>query len=128
MPVLRHARLVLPDGVVENGWLCTEGERIAAAGGPAQLPPPGPDGSVHDLTGRYVVPGFVDMHVHGGGGGAFSSGRIGESRNAVAFHLSHGTTTIMASTVTSALTDLERYVAELAELVEDGELAGIHLE
>lgn len=128
MPVLRHARLVLPDGVVENGWLCTEGERIAAAGGPAQLPPPGPDGAVHDLAGHYVVPGFVDIHVHGGGGGAFSSGRIDESRSAVAFHLSHGTTTIMASTVTSALSDLERYVAELAELVEDGELAGIHLE
>jgi N-acetylglucosamine-6-phosphate deacetylase len=128
MPVLRHARLVLPDGVVENGWLCTEGERISALGGPAHLPPPGPDGTEHDLSGHYVVPGFVDMHVHGGGGGAFSSGRIEEARNAVAFHLSHGTTTIMASTVTGALTDLERYVAELAELVEDDVLAGIHLE
>jgi N-acetylglucosamine-6-phosphate deacetylase len=128
MPVLRHARLVLPDGVVENGWLCTEGERISALGGPAQLPPPGPDGTQHDLSGHYVVPGFVDMHVHGGGGGAFSSGRIEEARNAVAFHLSHGTTTIMASTVTGALSDLERYVAELAELVEDDVLAGIHLE
>ena len=49
MPVLRHARLVLPDGVVENGWLCTEGERISALGGPAHLPPPGPDGTEHDL-------------------------------------------------------------------------------
>lgn len=127
MPVLRHARLVLPDGVVEDGWLCTEGERIAAMGGPAQ-PLPGPDDTPHDLAGRYVVPGFVDMHTHGGGGGAFSSGRIDEARNALAFHLSHGTTTIMASTVTSALPDLERYVAELAELVEDGDLAGIHLE
>jgi N-acetylglucosamine-6-phosphate deacetylase len=128
MPVLRHARLVLPDGVVENGWLCTEGERISALGGPEQPPPPGPDGTQHDLSGHYVVPGFVDMHVHGGGGGAFSSGRIDEARNAVAFHLSHGTTTIMASTVTGALSDLERYVAELAELVEDDVLAGIHLE
>jgi N-acetylglucosamine-6-phosphate deacetylase len=128
MPVLRHARLVLPDGVVESGWLCTEGERIAALGGPSSPLPAGPDGSTHDLTGHYVVPGFVDMHVHGGGGGAFSSGRLEEARNAVAFHLSHGTTTTMASTVTGALPDLERYVAELAELVEDGVLAGIHLE
>ena len=128
MPVLRHARLVLPDGVVENGWLCTGGERIAALGGPSTPLPPGPDGTEHDLSGHYVVPGFVDMHVHGGGGGAFSSGQISEARNAVAFHLSHGTTTTMASTVTGALSDLERYVAELAELVEDGLLAGIHLE
>jgi N-acetylglucosamine-6-phosphate deacetylase len=128
MPVLRNARLVLPEGVVEDGWLCTEGERIAAVGGPTSPLPPGPDGTVHDLSGRYVVPGFVDMHVHGGGGGAFSSGRVDEARAAVAFHLSHGTTTIMASTVTGALDDLERYVASLAELVEDDMLAGIHLE
>jgi len=128
MPVLRHARLVLPDGVVENGWLRAEGERITALGSSAQPLPPGPDGATHDLAGCYVVPGFVDMHVHGGGGGAFSSGRIDEARNAVAFHLSRGTTTIMASTVTGALPDLERYVAELAELVEDEVLAGVHLE
>jgi N-acetylglucosamine-6-phosphate deacetylase len=128
MPVLRHARLVLPDGVVEDGWLCTEGERITALGGPSSPIPPGTDSSSQDLSGYCVVPGFVDMHVHGGGGGAFSSGRIEEARSAVAFHLSHGTTTIMASTVTGALPDLERYVAELAGLVEDGLLAGIHLE
>jgi len=153
MPVLRHARLVLPDRVVEDGWLRTDGERIAAVGG--AVPDTAADGSgnadsngngdgthldrtlhegtdspqdVVDLTGHYVVPGFVDMHVHGGGGGAFSPGRIGEARDAVAFHLAHGTTTIMASTVTDTLADLERYVAELSELVEDGLLAGIHLE
>lgn len=128
MPLLRHARLVLPGAVVEDGWLSTDGERIAAVGGPERPVPPGPTAPGHDLTGYYVVPGFVDMHVHGGGGGAFSSGRVEEARTATAFHLSHGTTTIMASTVTGALPDLERYVAELAELVEDGLLAGIHLE
>jgi N-acetylglucosamine-6-phosphate deacetylase len=128
MPLLRHARLVLPDGVVEDGWLSIEGERIAAAGNAAHPALVAAGTTRHDLAGRYVVPGFVDMHVHGGGGGAFSSGRTAEARDAAAFHLSHGTTTIMASTVTGALPDLGRYVAELAELVEDGLLAGIHLE
>jgi N-acetylglucosamine-6-phosphate deacetylase len=134
MPVLRHARLVLPDGVVEDGWLSVVGERIASLGGPETADPdpadPGrPSGPAGlDLHGSYVVPGFVDMHVHGGGGGAFSSGRVDQARIAAAFHLSHGTTTIVASTVTGALADLERYVAQLGELVEDGLLAGIHLE
>jgi N-acetylglucosamine-6-phosphate deacetylase len=127
MPVLRHARLVLPAGVVQNGWLRTEGERVAALGGPDR-PLSDPGAPFHDLYGHYVVPGFVDMHVHGGGGGAFSSGRIDEARRAADFHLNHGTTTIMASTVTGALPDLEQYVARLAGLVEDGVLAGIHLE
>lgn len=132
MPLLRHARLVLPDGVVEDGWLSVEGDRIAALGGPADAGDGAAgtqDGGDHvDLHGAYIVPGFVDMHVHGGGGGAFSSGEIEQARTAAAFHLTHGTTTIVASTVTGALDDLERYVAELGGLVEDGELAGIHLE
>ena len=138
MPLLRNARLVLPTGVVEGGWLTTEGTRIT---GLSRLPA-GPDpvpaqaaapvtvnpAESFDLAGNYLVPGFVDMHVHGGGGAAFSSGQVEQARVAAAFHLSHGTTTIMASTVTGALADLERYVADLGELVEDGLLAGIHLE
>ena len=142
MPLLHNARLVLPTGVVDDGWLATGGTGIAAIGGPGvdtpgaqspgaqsadQSPAADPADRV-DLGGQYVVPGFVDLHVHGGGGAAFSTGRAEEARSAAAFHLSHGTTTIMASTVTGELADLERYVAELAGLVQDGELAGIHLE
>jgi N-acetylglucosamine-6-phosphate deacetylase len=130
MPLLHNARLVLPTGVVENGWLATTGAGITGIGPGVPEPAAGhPDPADRvDLAGQYVVPGFVDLHVHGGGGGAFSSGQIEQSRIAAAFHLSHGTTTIMASTVTGELSDLERYVAELAGLVQDGELAGIHLE
>jgi N-acetylglucosamine-6-phosphate deacetylase len=131
MPLLHNARLVLPTGVVDDGWLATSGSEIAGIGGPGDPEPagghPAPSDRV-DLAGHYVVPGFVDLHVHGGGGGAFSSGQTDQARTAAAFHLSHGTTTIMASTVTGELADLERYVAELAGLVQDGELAGIHLE
>jgi N-acetylglucosamine-6-phosphate deacetylase len=160
MPLLHNARLVLPSGVVEDGWLAVEGTGITGIGAsgepetaarttasvpapasasassapdrsPGAVPPEGrfPDpGDRFDLGGLYVVPGFVDLHVHGGGGAAFSSGNAEQARMAAAFHLSHGTTTVMASTVTGELADLERYVAELAELVQGGELAGIHLE
>jgi N-acetylglucosamine-6-phosphate deacetylase len=130
MPVLRHARVVLPGAVVEDGWLATDGGLIRAVGGPGDPIPATPDeiGAALDLRGRYIVPGFVDMHVHGGGGGAFSSGQVAQAREAIAFHRGHGTTTIVASTVTGALDDLERYIGELAGLVEDGEIAGIHLE
>ncbi|MFD5465847.1 N-acetylglucosamine-6-phosphate deacetylase, partial [Kitasatospora sp. NPDC127059] len=64
---LSGARLVLPGGVVESGRLAVEGPRIAtiASGGnePGDL----------DLTGHTVVPGFVDLHVHGGGGASYAS-------------------------------------------------------
>jgi N-acetylglucosamine-6-phosphate deacetylase len=74
------------------------------------------------------VPGFVDIHVHGGGGGPFTTGDLVEARRAVDFHRSRGTTTTLASLVTAPGEELLRSVAILAELVDDGLLAGIHLE
>ncbi|WP_030546137.1 N-acetylglucosamine-6-phosphate deacetylase [Streptomyces albus] len=81
-----------------------------------------------DLTGHWIVPGFVDMHVHGGGGASFSAGTAEEALAVAATHRRHGTTTMAASTVTDRLDDLARQAAVLSELVEQGELAGIHFE
>ncbi|WP_055586564.1 N-acetylglucosamine-6-phosphate deacetylase [Peterkaempfera griseoplana] len=118
------ARLVLPDGIVENGVLAVERGRVAAAGpgGPAAVP------GALDLTGRTVVPGFVDIHVHGGGGASYASGTAEEALRAARTHLEHGTTTTMASTVTGEIDEVCRQAAVLSELVEDGVLAGVHFE
>ncbi|MFE4976697.1 N-acetylglucosamine-6-phosphate deacetylase [Kitasatospora sp. NPDC056651] len=118
---LAGARLVLPGGVVEGDRLSVEGERIAGLGGdtaPGDL----------DLTGYTVVPGFVDLHVHGGGGGAYTSGIAEEALLAARTHLEHGTTTTVASTVTGEIDEVARQAHVLSELVEDGVLAGIHFE
>ncbi|WBP87504.1 N-acetylglucosamine-6-phosphate deacetylase [Kitasatospora cathayae] len=119
---LAGARLVLPGGVVEGGRLAVEGDRIAALTSGESEP-----GDL-DLTGHTVVPGFVDLHVHGGGGASYASGIAEEALLAARTHLEHGTTTTMASTVTGEIDDLVRQAAVLSELVEDGILAGIHFE
>jgi len=123
--VLAGGRLVLPTGVVEDGLLTVERGRITAAGpsGQGSLP-----GATLDLTGRTVVPGFVDLHVHGGGGASYASGVAEEALTAARTHLEHGTTTTMASTVTGEIDEVCRQAAVLSELVEDGVLAGIHFE
>ncbi|MFF0389156.1 N-acetylglucosamine-6-phosphate deacetylase [Kitasatospora sp. NPDC004615] len=118
---LAGARLVVPGGVIEGGRLTVEGPRIADLGGeraPGDL----------DLTGYTVVPGFVDLHVHGGGGASYASGVAEEALTAARTHLEHGTTTTMASTVTGEIDEVCRQAAVLSELVEDGVLAGIHFE
>ncbi|MCM2577249.1 N-acetylglucosamine-6-phosphate deacetylase [Streptomyces meridianus] len=126
--VLDGARLVLPSGVVDSGRLVVDGAVVAsvtADGGVAAVPDaPEP----LDLSGHWIVPGFVDMHVHGGGGASFSAGTPEEALRAVAAHRRHGTTTTVASTVTGSLDDLSRQAAALAELVEQGDLAGLHFE
>ncbi|MFG2848701.1 N-acetylglucosamine-6-phosphate deacetylase [Kitasatospora sp. NPDC048296] len=119
--VLAGARLVLPGGV-EGDRLAVEGDRIAAiASGEPEV------GDL-DLTGHTVVPGFVDLHVHGGGGASYASGIAEEALLAARTHLEHGTTTTVASTVTGEIDDLARQAHVLSELVEDGVLAGIHFE
>jgi N-acetylglucosamine-6-phosphate deacetylase len=128
--LVHNASLVLPGEVIDRGWLLVEDGRISGLSATAGQPEPelGPETARHDAGGRFVLPGFVDMHVHGGGGAAFSSGDPEQALTTAAFHLRHGTTTIIASTVTGELSDIEHHVGELSGLVQDGVLAGIHLE
>ncbi|MER7000218.1 N-acetylglucosamine-6-phosphate deacetylase [Streptomyces sp. NPDC000410] len=118
--VLTGARVVLPTGIVENGRVIVEGTRIA---GDAPADAPGVD-----LSGHWLVPGFVDMHNHGGGGASFTSGSAEDVLTGVRTHHEHGTTTMVASTVTGDMDFLTRRAGFLSELVEQGDLAGIHFE
>ncbi|MDJ0343962.1 N-acetylglucosamine-6-phosphate deacetylase [Streptomyces sp. H10-C2] len=124
--VLSGARVVLPSGVVENGRVTVDGGRIAA-GGTTEAAGTAETGTF-DLSGHTVVPGFVDIHNHGGGGASFTSGTPEEILKGVRTHREHGTTTVVASTVTGEMDVLAQRAALLSELVEQGDLAGIHFE
>lgn len=118
------ARLVTPARTVAPGWLRVDGDRITdvgtgAAPGPADLALP--DDAV-------LAPGFVDVHVHGGGGASFDGGDPVAAATVARAHLVHGTTSIAASLVTGSRQEMTRSIRALAELVTDGVLAGIHLE
>ena len=123
MTILTDARVVQGDQVVEGGWVRWEGERIAEVGR-GHLPVD----RHRSAGGRLVVPGFVDIHVHGGGGGSFTTGSAEDGAAVACFHRWHGTTTLLASLVTAPLADLLRQISALAELVDDGIVAGLHLE
>ena len=75
-----------------------------------------------------MLPGFVDMHVHGGGGTSFTEGSSHDARHAAEFHRRHGTTSLVASLVTAPLAELEARAAMLAGLAGEGVIAGLHLE
>ncbi|MFJ3194718.1 N-acetylglucosamine-6-phosphate deacetylase [Streptomyces griseoviridis] len=117
--VLAGAQVVLPTGTVTDGRVIVEGTRIAGSA-------PG-DAATVDLSGHWLVPGFVDLHNHGGGGAAFSGGAEA-ALTAVATHRAHGTTTLVASTVTDDMDVLVRQAGLLSELAEQGDIAGIHFE
>jgi len=127
--VILSADVVVAPAVDGPGWLQTEGDRIVAVcqrGDTADTERL----QCHPADAHFpvLVPGFVDVHVHGGAGAAFPGGDVNGALRAVAFHRAHGTTTMLASLVTAAPQELRRAVDGLAELVVDGKIAGVHLE
>jgi len=119
-------RVVTPGGVLSPGWIRLAGNAIDAVGPGEAAEQPGL--LVTDVHGSWVLPGFVDMHVHGGGGTSFTEGPAGDARRAAAFHRRHGSTTIVASLVTAPLAGLEARAAMLAGLAGEDVIGGLHLE
>ncbi len=129
-PEVLTGRVVAPDVVVEDGAVVLDGERIAWVGarddlGAAGYPVAGPDAGGR----RTILPGLVDLHDHGGGGASFpDAATVDDARVAAREHLRHGTTSLLASLVTAPPPVLLARAATLADLADDGEIAGIHLE
>jgi N-acetylglucosamine-6-phosphate deacetylase len=119
-------------GVVEDGWVHVVGDRIAAVGvGPA------PDATEIRLGSLLVTPGFVDVHVHGGAGHQVAGGSPeeveAEVRRLAAYHATHGTTALLATTVSDTPERLRAAVAGVAAAMRAGSgdgatVMGSHLE
>lgn len=123
---LRGGRVVTPAGVVEGDVLVDDG-RIAAVGAGVAT------GAAVELAGRWVLPGFIDVHVHGGGGAQCNTSDPGEIRRVAAFHARHGTTALLATTVAAPVEDLLAALgaieaARQAPGEHEAEILGAHLE
>ncbi|WDF32311.1 amidohydrolase family protein [Arthrobacter agilis] len=120
-PTALSGRLVTEAGI-EEGVLAWEGLRITGTG----------SGSRKDAVklpeGYLILPGLIDVHCHGAGGGDFTSGSAADIRTAAAHLHRSGSTTVLASTCAAPLADLEDAFSRLADAVEAGLLAGIHAE
>jgi N-acetylglucosamine-6-phosphate deacetylase len=125
--VLLARRVVTPGGVLAPGWVHVDGQRIAAVGDGR---PPGLRPAEH-LDAGTLVPGFVDLHVHGGGGHDAAQSPDG-LRGAVDFHLRHGTTSTLISLIAAPLEDMARQLGWVADAVADrglgGRVLGAHVE
>ncbi|MFI5916412.1 N-acetylglucosamine-6-phosphate deacetylase [Dactylosporangium sp. NPDC051541] len=126
MLTLTGCRIVTPAVVLDPGWLTIAGGIIRAVGRGR----PSAAGRVVDLAGGWLLPGFIDLHMHGGGGAQITTDDPAEIRRAIAFHRRHGTTRTLASLVTDRLDRMVAAVATLAAMIDAGEpgIAGIHLE
>ena len=91
MPRFANGTIVLPDQLLANAEVVTDGHRIAGVGRATGTPDV-------DLAGGYLLPGFVDLHVHGGAGADFMDGTAESFRTVLAAHARHGTTSCTPTT------------------------------
>lgn len=125
-----RGRVVLPDGVIEDGVVLCSGGRIEAAGRRVRIPR---DVQVIDAGAGYIAPGYVDIHVHGGEGSDYMDGAADAVRTANRAHLRRGTTTIFPTTTTGSPDQIQRMLDACAAVraawsPSDGaRIAGVHL-
>ena len=80
------------------------------------------------LVDGILIPGFIDIHCHGGGGQYFSASSPDAIAKAINAHTKTGTTSLVASLVTENLADLKEQIQRLVPFYTRGEIVGIHLE
>jgi N-acetylglucosamine-6-phosphate deacetylase len=126
--LLAGGRVVTPEGVLTDAWVHVDGDTIASV----DASQPAVDAPVIDLEGAWLLPGLIDLHMHGGGGHSVADSREA-MKGAVAFHRRHGTTATLVSLMTAPVDDLCEQLSWAAELVgrgpaPTGHVLGSHLE
>lgn len=125
--LFQNARMLLPEGEM-HGCLLTDGARIAEIAGEI-CPPEG--AIVIDAAGSYLAPGFIDIHVHGGGGAGSMDGRPEDIVTMANAHAHFGTTTILPTTWAAPISEQIAAidcVKKAQRMPCNACIAGIHLE
>lgn len=136
--IFRNVKVIGTQSVLPDGWVLVEDGRIESLGSGDPLQEirgkVAEEGiTIVDGQGGYLSPGFVDLHVHGGGGGDFSDASTDSYLSALKTHLRGGTTTILPTLMTGSLAwileNLDAYET-LASHPPAGlpHLGGLHLE
>ena len=91
-----------------------------------------PDAEIVDAQGNFISPGFIDIHIHGGGGSDFMDGTVGGFLQIAQTHAKHGTTSMLPTTLTCEKEDLiqtlEAYQTACASNKLGADFIGMHLE
>jgi len=124
-----NGHVITPDGITRNGFvLVREGIIISVSDHELEM-----EGAVIlDAGGKYISPGFIDIHVHGGGGYDFMDNTVEAFLEIAKIHARYGTTALFPTTLTGSAEDIIKTLRtydEACPLNESGsEFMGVHLE
>ena len=124
--LIKNVNVVTRDSIYENGYCVIENNLISYVGKESVVC----DNEI-DGDGGYLMPGFIDLHCHGGDGFDFMDASPEETAHVADFHLAHGTTTMLATTLADAPEATKQSIENFGKyqkLHPNGSLIGLHLE
>ncbi len=128
---LTKAALLTPFVMFDEATVLVKDGKILAAGSAESVTIPQGFREV-PLDGLMIAPGFIDQHVHGGGGAAVMEGTAAKLIEVARFHVTHGTTTFLASVISSTPERLEAvakaYAGMSQKAYKGARCLGLHLE
>ncbi len=123
--------VVTPQEVIEGGIVLCEEGKISFVG-PSNSAQPEPDSHIVDATGRMILPGFIDTHVHGSGGDDVMLARPEVIRRISRAQLRYGTTAYLPSTIAARHERLLQAIEAIIEAEDNpepaAEILGLHIE
>ncbi|NWL88850.1 MULTISPECIES: N-acetylglucosamine-6-phosphate deacetylase [unclassified Paenibacillus] len=127
-----NGKIVTPKGIIEDGAVTVENGIITYVGSTSGTPLDAAQLETIDAAGKYILPGFIDVHVHGGMLEDFSKPSKAGIDAITKLHASQGTTTMLATTMTMPKEVLDEVLAEVQNYMEKdmpyAQLGGVHLE
>ena len=129
--IITNGKLILPTGIEMGQILICENGKIEQII-PNESYQPLVGDKVIDARQNYVSPGFIDMHIHGGGGHDFMDGTVEAFLGVAETHAKYGTTAMVPTTLTSTneelMTTFTVYQKAKEMNVNGSQFIGLHLE
>jgi N-acetylglucosamine-6-phosphate deacetylase len=125
---ITNGKILTPYRIIEGTVLVEDGKISAVVSGDIEVS----DAQIIDAGGKYISPGFIDIHVHGGGGHDFMDGSEDAFLKIAETHAQYGTTGLMPTTLTSELDELyhtlDLYKQADKNNTKGAQFLGMHLE
>ena len=126
MVSVKSDKIVTPTGLLDGYLGIDNGKIVSLSASPVEAD------TAYDFTGKYVCPGFIDIHTHGAGGHPFINGTVEDVIEGCNFHLQHGTTTIFPTVSAGPFANMKKAVDNIHKARSDkraqGNILGAHLE
>ncbi len=124
-----NGKIIVPGGIMENGSILISNGTITAI---SDRNIDAPEAKTIDAKGNYISPGFIDIHIHGGGGHDFMDGSVNAFLEIAKMHAQYGTTSLMPTTLTGSRDELIQ-ILDLYEQADKqnsngAQFIGMHME